>query len=269
MQHLLLSLAAVACLAAVAPAAETPANRQDLQEVLHGVWRGGPCMGLITFSADGTFERRHYSPGNNEIRGTWALRWDALPPTLVMTCKESNDPSSFPAGKVWELKVVRLDAHIFEYAFSDEGSSTYKRTTEREIAVDRVGDLTVRGTITQTIGAFGSHGEPRIGDTFELDLGALPTNKLSFSRSGSQEPQAYIPLQGPISVDHLRVGKAVTGPARTAIFLSTPDGEGRLRIQITADSLKPGGKVRIGFSRDDGFLGSRAEAEGVFKAAAP
>ena len=93
----------------------TPARSADkpaeapvpLERKLHGGWRGGPCEGTWTYLPDGTFRARHYSPGNNRLAGTWELRWDALPPTLVRTCKTSDDPDL--VGKTWDVKLVRLD----------------------------------------------------------------------------------------------------------------------------------------------------------------
>jgi len=68
-----------------------------LERKMDGGWKGGACMGDYTFNRDGTFEVQHFTPGNNTLTGTWSLRWDALPPTLVLTCKTSDfkkkDPS--------------------------------------------------------------------------------------------------------------------------------------------------------------------------------
>ena len=78
-----------------ATAAEPPASEAlaALESKLHGTWRGGPCVGDLRFNADGTYERRHYSPANISSTGTWSLRWDALPPTLTLKCKTSDEPS--------------------------------------------------------------------------------------------------------------------------------------------------------------------------------
>src|SRR5207237_963167 len=41
-----------------------------LERKLVGEWKGeGSCLGDLTLRADGTFERRRYSPGNNTLAG--------------------------------------------------------------------------------------------------------------------------------------------------------------------------------------------------------
>src|SRR6476659_5945434 len=75
---------------------ETPVA---LERKLHGAWIAeGDCVGDLTLRADGTFERQHYSPGNNKLAGTWEVRWKALPPTLVLTCKTSDESDRFSVG---------------------------------------------------------------------------------------------------------------------------------------------------------------------------
>ncbi len=80
-------------LMAFAEAANKPEDGPvALERKLHGQWQGGPCAGELTLRADGTFEREHYSPGNRKLSGTWAVRWDALPPALALTCKKKTEP---------------------------------------------------------------------------------------------------------------------------------------------------------------------------------
>ena len=99
-----------------------------LERKLLGVWHGGPCMGSITFKADGTFTREHYSPGNNTLAGVWSVRWESLPPTLVMTCKTSDGQDYI--GKTDELKLVELNGEVLTYRHpGTEGSSRYSRRT--------------------------------------------------------------------------------------------------------------------------------------------
>jgi len=91
--------------------ADTPGEaRVALERKLVGGWKGGPCQGEWTYRADGTFQARSYSPGGNRLTGTWEVRWDALPPTLVRTCKTSDDPGL--VGRTWEAKLVQLDDKI-------------------------------------------------------------------------------------------------------------------------------------------------------------
>src|SRR5690348_8603134 len=79
----------------------------SLEPKLYGGWTGGACQGEFILGVDGTFERRHYSPGRNQLAGTWEVRWDALPPTMVLNC-ETSDAQEY-VGKTWEVKLVHLD----------------------------------------------------------------------------------------------------------------------------------------------------------------
>ena len=53
--------------------AETAVKPNDsaatLERKLHGEWKGGACQGTWTFRADGTFELKHFSPGNIYTHG--------------------------------------------------------------------------------------------------------------------------------------------------------------------------------------------------------
>jgi len=98
------------------PTGAEMAELAALKRKLLGDWRGGPCVGDYTFNADGTFELRNFTPGQNILTGTWTLRWDALPPTLVVTCRTSDFRKRDPSrpeyeylGKALELKLLELD----------------------------------------------------------------------------------------------------------------------------------------------------------------
>jgi hypothetical protein len=106
-------LAAVLIAGLCAPAPQPDPNA--LEAKLHGVWKGGACVGELTVKADGTFERRHYTPGNNTLSGTWAVRWDALPPTLALTCTASDAPDRIKVGETTAVKLVRLDGEALAY----------------------------------------------------------------------------------------------------------------------------------------------------------
>src|SRR4051812_25446451 len=94
----------VAALAFAAPAPPDAAAKPPAVEAkLHGEWEGGACEGVFAFRPDGTYELTRWSPGNYRLTGTWAVRWDALPPTLVLTCKESSRKEY--TGTAWEVKV--------------------------------------------------------------------------------------------------------------------------------------------------------------------
>jgi len=86
-----------------------------LERKLHGGWKGGACQGDWTFAADGTFVLTHYSPGNNRLTGRWSVRWDALPPTLVLTIKTSDAPDRIKIGQAWEVKLTQLDDAVLAY----------------------------------------------------------------------------------------------------------------------------------------------------------
>jgi hypothetical protein len=106
-------------LIASSPAADKPKDAEAaLQRKLHGEWKGPACGGDWTYKADGTFNVVHYSPGGNTLSGTWEVRWNALPPTLVRTCKASDDPDL--VGKMWEVKLIELDDETLAYQDPDQ-----------------------------------------------------------------------------------------------------------------------------------------------------
>lgn len=87
-----------------------------LEKKLHGEWKGGPCMGDWTFDKDGGFALKNYSPGGNNFTGAWKVRWDALPPTLVLTFKTSDAPNHFKVGDTWKVKLIQVDDKTIGYA---------------------------------------------------------------------------------------------------------------------------------------------------------
>ena len=97
--------------------AEKPDNNTAaLERKLDGAWKGnGPCDGGFTFRPDGSYERRLHGPGGNNSAGAWEVRWDALPPTLVLTCKTSDDPAYLRKD---EVKLIQLDDHGFAYTYA-------------------------------------------------------------------------------------------------------------------------------------------------------
>jgi hypothetical protein len=67
-------LGALLVLLTAADAAVRPKETVGTAErALCGEWRGGACQGTWTFRADGTFELKHYSPGNDTLSGTWGI----------------------------------------------------------------------------------------------------------------------------------------------------------------------------------------------------
>jgi RNA polymerase sigma factor (sigma-70 family) len=105
-----------------APPAKPGKDLAALEQKLHGEWKGGPCNGELTMRADGTFERHHYSPGNNHLTGAWEVRWNALPPTLALTCKTSDRPDF--VGRTLEVKLIHLDDQALVYQFPDQKTPT-------------------------------------------------------------------------------------------------------------------------------------------------
>lgn len=106
-----------------------------LERKLLGTWQGGACQGNFTFRADHTYEMRHFTPGQNTMTGTWSIRWDALPPKLVILCKTSDFRSRDPTreeyrylGVPLELKLMELNSDTFVYRYPDSDSD---QTSER------------------------------------------------------------------------------------------------------------------------------------------
>jgi hypothetical protein len=120
-----------------APARNVPASQPAgqgkggelaaLEQKLLGSWQGADREGNYTFNPDGTFQLQRFTPGNNTLTGTWSLRWDALPPTLVVTCKTSDFKKNDPTGPEWEylgkpleLKLLELNSDVLVYRFPNE-----------------------------------------------------------------------------------------------------------------------------------------------------
>ena len=113
--------------------AEPPEKEREkefvtLQQKLLGMWEGqGGCNGRLTIREDGRFDLTGYGPGNSSRTGTWKVRWDALPPTLVFTYKNSGKPDE--ASKIMEVKLIKLDDKnlTIEYANKNSLSGKYNR----------------------------------------------------------------------------------------------------------------------------------------------
>jgi len=88
-----------------------------LEQKMLGAWKGQiGCDGRFHFRADGTYALTDYGPAPYDSAGTWKVRWDALPPTLVLTCKTSEVRDE--VGKTTEVKLIKLDdkSLAIEYA---------------------------------------------------------------------------------------------------------------------------------------------------------
>jgi hypothetical protein len=109
-----------------------------LERKLLRTWRGPACGGDFTFRADGTFDVRNFTPGQNNLTGTWAIRWDALPPTLLLTYKTSDirarDPDRIEfeyLGKTSEAKIQELNDQTLVFRLPrDEWIGHFTRRTD-------------------------------------------------------------------------------------------------------------------------------------------
>ena len=109
------------------PAPPKGAEVAALEKKLLGAWQGAPCAGDFTFDADGTYVCRNFTPGGNTVGGTWSVRWDALPPTLVLVCKTSDFTTKGGQraeyeylGKPLELRLVELDGERWAYRYPSD-----------------------------------------------------------------------------------------------------------------------------------------------------
>jgi uncharacterized protein (TIGR03067 family) len=101
-----------------------------LARKVEGYWVGtAACQGDVTFKADGTYFWSYYGPGSATIAGKWAVRWDALPPTLVMTPTASTDKDYLRSAA--EVKVLRLDATTLVYE-GNKHRTEFAREPKRE-----------------------------------------------------------------------------------------------------------------------------------------
>jgi hypothetical protein len=119
----------------VATAAPVPDTRpkeviEKLEAKLVGEWvNGGACIGDITIQSNGTFERKHYSPGNNTLSGAWKVQWDALPPTLVLACDKSDHEAD--VGRTQEYKVVLLNDDSMNWESGGQTAGHFARQKEK------------------------------------------------------------------------------------------------------------------------------------------
>jgi hypothetical protein len=152
-----------------------------------------------------------------------------------------------------------------------EGSAakTLKTTTPTGENADLTG-LIVTGTMKQIIGSFSTYAYPSIGEVFAIDLKNLPGEKIEFTRSPS-DPVAhagrnlpYVPFSAPLNIE--RVDKREKGDGTSIILLSSRGSSSTLLIQVRAEELEKGSKVRIYLYEEVyGRIICMAEAEGFLK----
>jgi hypothetical protein len=124
-----LLISALAASAVPAPPAKPNKEISALEAMLHGEWKGKGCDGQITFRADGTYERKRYGPVGVSCSGTFEVRWDSLPPTLVLSSCQRNGKAL--TSTTQEAKIVMLNDSAFSYQFTDnERAAAYERVNE-------------------------------------------------------------------------------------------------------------------------------------------
>jgi hypothetical protein len=108
---------------AQAVSAERPGKELAvLEKKLLGAWKGQTgCDGNFLFRVDGTYELTEYGPAPYDRAGAWKVRWDALPPTLVLTCKTSGIPDE--VGKTTEVKLIKLDDKSLAIEYGNQNGS--------------------------------------------------------------------------------------------------------------------------------------------------
>jgi hypothetical protein len=93
-----------------------------LEKKILGAWKGQTgCDGKFLFRADGTYELREYGPAQYDSAGSWKVRWDALPPTLVLTCKTSEIPDE--VGKTTEVKLIKLNDRSLAIEYANQNGN--------------------------------------------------------------------------------------------------------------------------------------------------
>ena len=113
-------------LVAAGPPANEHATRLPLQKKFLGTWEGRtPCAGTFLFRADGTYKLTGHGPGLCDSAGTWKLRTDTLPTTLVLTCKTSDVADE--VGQISELKLIRLDDENLAVKHAGQDVARYER----------------------------------------------------------------------------------------------------------------------------------------------
>lgn len=124
MKTILVSAVAVLLVGLAHPIGAEPPGKDlaALEKKLLGTWKGqGGCDGRLVFRADGTYELTEYGPGADDSAGTWKVRWDALPPTLVLICRTSEVPEN--VCKITEVKLIKLDDKNLVIEYSNPNGS--------------------------------------------------------------------------------------------------------------------------------------------------
>ena len=108
------------------PGKERGKELAALEQKMLGAWKGRVgCDGRLVFRADGTYELTEYGPAPYDSAGTFRVRWDALPATLVLTCKTSEIPDE--VGKTTEMKLIKLDDKSLACKYANKYVGHYTR----------------------------------------------------------------------------------------------------------------------------------------------
>jgi hypothetical protein len=104
------------------PGKERGKELAALEQKMLGTWKGQTtCDGCLVFRADGTYQLTEYGPASDDSKGTWEVRGDALPATLVLTCKTSEIPAE--VGKTTVVKLVKLDDRSLAIEYANQNGS--------------------------------------------------------------------------------------------------------------------------------------------------
>jgi hypothetical protein len=159
-----------------------------IETKLHGEWKGGACQGTLILRPNGRFERSGYTPGNNKLSGTWKVRWDALPPTLVLKCDASDFDDN--VGKSEEFVILQLDEKTLGYQYPEwknRGPILWERVTVEKLV--RESDLVVVGQLTITATRDGHVGTIEVA---EVLLGQVKEKTIRFDSPPIELPQGQL-----------------------------------------------------------------------------
>lgn len=120
-------------LAVPVPKADPDAGRQltELEKKLLGAWNGRiGCDGRFVFRSDGTYALTDYGPAGADTAGTWKIHWNALPPTLILTCRTSELDEE--VGTKTEFKLIQLNDRKFAIQYGGANASATGRYTRDE-----------------------------------------------------------------------------------------------------------------------------------------
>jgi hypothetical protein len=111
---------------AAAQANDVKKELAALEQKMVGVWKGRiGCDGRLVFRADRTYELTGHGPAGDDSAGTWKVAWDALPATLVLTCKTSEIADEI--GKATEVKLIKLDDKRLAFKYANKYVGHYTR----------------------------------------------------------------------------------------------------------------------------------------------